>query len=81
MSAGVLRSAPSQPRPRRLERARDRIEALLSESRTFPPPEDFRAGALIKDDSVYREAEADFDKGYDLCKMVSARGVQVVVIR
>jgi acetyl-CoA synthetase len=37
------------------------IEALLSESRTFPPPEDFRAGALIKDDSVYREAEADFE--------------------
>ena len=35
------------------------IEALLSERRTFPPPEDFRAGALIREDSVYEEAERD----------------------
>lgn len=26
-------------------------------------------------------AKADFEKGYDLCKMVSTRGVDVVVIR
>jgi acetyl-CoA synthetase len=37
------------------------IEALLQEERTFPPPEEFRAAALIGDDSVYREAEADFE--------------------
>jgi acetyl-CoA synthetase len=37
------------------------IEALLQEERTFPPPEEFRASALIRDDSVYREAEADFE--------------------
>jgi len=35
------------------------IEALLSEQRTFPPSEDFRAGALIRDDSVYEEAARD----------------------
>jgi acetyl-CoA synthetase len=37
------------------------IEALLDEQRAFPPPEEFRAGAIIADDSVYREAEADFE--------------------
>lgn len=26
-------------------------------------------------------AKSDIDKGYDLCKLVSTRGVQVVVIR
>ena len=35
------------------------IEALLNEQREFPPPESFRAGALIRDDSVYEEAERD----------------------
>ena len=35
------------------------IEALLNEQREFPPPEAFRAGALIRDDSVYEEAERD----------------------
>jgi acetyl-CoA synthetase len=37
------------------------IEALLQEERTFPPSEEFRAAALIGDDAVYREAEADFE--------------------
>jgi acetyl-CoA synthetase len=37
------------------------IEALLEEARTFPPPDDFRAAAVIKDDQVYRRAEEDFE--------------------
>jgi acetyl-CoA synthetase len=37
------------------------IEGLLKEHRTFPPPEGFRRTALIRDDSVYREAEEDFE--------------------
>jgi acetyl-CoA synthetase len=37
------------------------IEALLEEARTFPPSEEFRAGALIGDDEVYRRAEDDFE--------------------
>jgi acetyl-CoA synthetase len=35
------------------------IEALLEEARTFPPPEDFRAQAIVKDDEVYRRADED----------------------
>jgi acetyl-CoA synthetase len=37
------------------------IEALLDEARTFPPPEEFRANAIIADDEVYRRAEDDFE--------------------
>ncbi len=37
------------------------IEGLLKEHRTFPPSEEFRRAAVIRDDSVYREAEADFE--------------------
>ena len=37
------------------------IEVLLEEGRTFPPPPEFTAQALIKDDSVYEEAERDFE--------------------
>jgi acetyl-CoA synthetase len=37
------------------------IEGLLKENRTFPPPEEFRRSAIIRDDSVYREAEQDFE--------------------
>jgi acetyl-CoA synthetase len=37
------------------------IEALLEEARTFPPPEEFRAQAIVKDDEVYRRAEQDFE--------------------
>jgi acetyl-CoA synthetase len=43
------------------EHAQAAIEALLEEKRTFPPPEDFRAGAIIRDDEVYRRAEEDFE--------------------
>jgi acetyl-CoA synthetase len=37
------------------------IEALLEEARTFPPPEEFRAQAIVQDDAVYRRAEKDFE--------------------
>ena len=37
------------------------IEGLLKENRTFPPPDEFRRTAIIQDDSVYREAEEDFE--------------------
>jgi acetyl-CoA synthetase len=37
------------------------IEGLLSERRTFPPPEEFRRTAIVQDDSVYREAAEDFE--------------------
>ena len=37
------------------------IEALLEEQRTFPPPEEFRAQAIVSDDAVYRRAEEDFE--------------------
>jgi acetyl-CoA synthetase len=37
------------------------IEALLEEQRTFPPPEEFRAQAVISDEEVYRRAEEDFE--------------------
>jgi acetyl-CoA synthetase len=39
----------------------DTIAALLAEDRTFPPPEDVKAGALITDASVYDEAAQDFE--------------------
>ncbi|MDQ3953873.1 MAG: acetate--CoA ligase [Actinomycetota bacterium] len=35
------------------------IEALLQERRTFEPPEEFTAGAVFADASVYAEAEKD----------------------
>jgi len=35
------------------------IEALLDEQRTFPPPEEFTAGAIVQDDDVYKRAEED----------------------
>jgi acetyl-CoA synthetase len=45
-----------------IERAHEAaIEALLDEARTFPPPEEFRAQAIVKDDEVYRRAEQDFE--------------------
>src|SRR5690554_495638 len=37
------------------------IDELLVEDRTFAPPEDFRANALISSPDVYAEAEADFE--------------------
>ena len=35
------------------------IEDLLREDRTFPPPPDFRAKAIVRDESIYAEAERD----------------------
>jgi acetyl-CoA synthetase len=35
------------------------IEALLQERRSYPPPDEFRARARVKDDSIYAEAAAD----------------------
>jgi len=35
------------------------IDDLLRENRTFPPPADFRARAVVRDESVYAEAERD----------------------
>ena len=35
------------------------IDALLKEGRTFPPSAEFTAQANVRDDALYREAEAD----------------------
>src|SRR3989440_9877412 len=35
------------------------IEAYYLEERTFPPPDAFRAGALVADESLHQEADAD----------------------
>jgi acetyl-CoA synthetase len=35
------------------------IDDLLREERTFPPPAEFRARAVVSDDSLYAEAERD----------------------
>ncbi len=37
------------------------IEVLAKAGRSFPPPEEFRAQALVADDSLYREAAEDLD--------------------
>jgi acetyl-CoA synthetase len=37
------------------------IESLLSEGRTFPPPEEFVTAAQIRDGALYDDAEADPD--------------------
>jgi acetyl-CoA synthetase len=37
------------------------IEDYLSENRTFPPPAGFVADALVRDDRIYSEADADFE--------------------
>jgi acetyl-CoA synthetase len=37
------------------------IENLFSEARTFPPPEDFKARALVTDRSLYEQAERDLE--------------------
>jgi acetyl-CoA synthetase len=38
------------------------IEALLREKRQFPPPKAFREQANVRDPSVYRKADRDFEK-------------------
>jgi acetyl-CoA synthetase len=37
------------------------LEALSDEDRTFPPPPGFVAGALVTDDVLQREADADYE--------------------
>jgi acetyl-CoA synthetase len=37
------------------------IEAYYLEERTFPPPDEFRANALVADESLHKEADADFE--------------------
>ena len=37
------------------------IEAYYLEERTFPPPDEFRANALVTDESLHKEADADFE--------------------
>jgi acetyl-CoA synthetase len=39
----------------------DTIQVLVREGRTFPPPEEFTAQAVIKDRTVYEEAERDYE--------------------
>jgi acetyl-CoA synthetase len=42
------------------EGANPAIEAYYLESRTYPPPPEFVADALVKDDSLYKKAEEDY---------------------
>ena len=42
------------------------IEAYYLEDRTFPPPDEFRRNALVSDDSLYKEADADWRPFLDL---------------
>jgi acetyl-CoA synthetase len=37
------------------------IENLFNETRTFPPPEEFKARALVRDRSLHERAEQDFE--------------------
>ncbi|MBV9284330.1 MAG: acetyl-coenzyme A synthetase, partial [Acidimicrobiia bacterium] len=37
------------------------IEAYYLEDRTFPPSDEFRSNALVSDDALHKEAEADWE--------------------
>ena len=37
------------------------LQTLLKEERRFPPPDPFRAGAIVSDESPYEEAERDLE--------------------
>ena len=37
------------------------IENLFSEGRTFPPPDEFKANALVTDRSLHEQAEQDLE--------------------
>ncbi len=39
----------------------DTIASLLAEDRTYPPPPEFTAAALLSDPAIYAEAESDFE--------------------
>jgi acetyl-CoA synthetase len=45
----------------KVSEAERNIEALLSEDRVFEPPEEFRARAIVRDDSIYGRADADHE--------------------
>ncbi|SRR5579872_2318405 len=45
--------------------ARQAIEALFDERRTFPPPESFREQARMRDPQVYARAAADFERFWE----------------
>src|SRR5690349_934290 len=47
----------TQEKPQDLEQ---RLESML-EIEKFPPPEEFRQQAIVSDDSLYEEAEKDFE--------------------
>ncbi len=38
------------------------IDSLLKEGERYEPPKEFTARALVKDDSIYREADKDFER-------------------
>ena len=42
-------------------RAVAEIEVLAKEGHSFPPPEAFKAQAIVQDDSLYRAAEEDLE--------------------
>jgi len=37
------------------------IDVLLTENRKFPPPPDFRAHALVRDDTMHARAARDYE--------------------
>jgi len=43
------------------ESAAAQIEVLAKTGRSFPPPDEFKAQAVITDDSLYKAAEEDFE--------------------
>ena len=44
-----------------MSRDGDALDILLSEDRRFPPPDAFRARAVVSDDAIYERAEEDFE--------------------
>jgi acetyl-CoA synthetase len=45
--------------------SKETIEALLQENREFEPPEDFAKQANVRDPSIYRTADRDFEKFWE----------------
>src|SRR5437867_2604080 len=52
---------PSTKIPSAQNPAASAIDALLEEKRTYPPSQDFRDQAVVRDESIYAEAAADFE--------------------
>jgi acetyl-CoA synthetase len=53
--------APSNIVPRKPMTTMTEIDALLTENRKFPPPDEFRRNAHVKDTSLYKAAEENSD--------------------